>query len=229
MKKTKRLSAPIENFDKANSYSVENAIEILKKVPPAKFDETVEMSFKLGVDPKHADQMIRGSVMLPGGTGKTKKVLVFAKGDAAAEAKEAGADFVGDKDLLDKVQGGWMDFDAVVATPDMMKDIAILGKLLGPRGIMPSPKNNTVTPKVKKAIEDLKKGKVDFRVNKEGCINLPIGKISFDKDKIKENAVTVISAILRAKPQSLKGKYLRKLSMSATMSHGVKIDLASLS
>jgi large subunit ribosomal protein L1 len=172
--------------------------------------------------------MVRSSVMLPNGTGKTKKVLVFAKGDSAQEAKNAGADFVGDADLIDKVLKGWLDFEAVVATPDMMKDISKLGRVLGTKGLMPSPKSGTVTTNVQKAVNDLKAGKVDFKVNKAGDINLPIGKMSFDANKICENAKAVIDAVLKAKPASSKGKYIKKLAISATMNHGFRIDVNQL-
>jgi len=222
---SKRLKEAYSLFDSSKVYLLEESVEILKKFPPAKFNETIELAFKLGVDPKHADQMVRGAVMLPAGTGKVKRVLVFAKGDSAAEAKNAGADFVGDKDMIDKVTGGWLDFEAVVATPDMMKELGKLGKILGTRGLMPSPKNGTVTTNVSKAVKEIKSGLVEFRVNKAGDVNLPIGKISFDKKGICDNAMAVITAIIKAKPAAVKGRYIKKIAISSTMSAGLKLDV----
>ncbi|MBU0650858.1 50S ribosomal protein L1 [bacterium] len=224
--KSKRLRESEKLVDKNKVYTVEEAVSILKKVPPVKFDETIEISFKLGVDPKHADQMVRGSVVLPHGTGKEKRVLVFAKGDVAKQAKEAGADYVGDQDLVDKILKGWFDFDAVIAVPDMMKDIAKLGRALGTRGLMPNPKTGTVTNDVAKATKELKSGKIDFKVNKAADINIAIGKISFDEKSIAENIKAIIDGVVKAKPVSSKGKYLKKISISATMGHGVSLDLS---
>ena len=228
MKLSKRFKESEKLIDKDKLYPLQEAVDLLKKVKPVKFDETVEMSFTLGVDPKHADQMVRGSVLLPAGTGKTKRVLVFAKGDSAKEAKEAGADYVGDADFIQKVTDGWLDFDAVVATPDMMKEIGKLGRVLGTRGLMPSPKTGTVTTNISKAVNELKSGKLDFKVNKVGDINLPIGKISFDSEKIKSNATAIIDAILKAKPTAAKGEYIKKAAIAATMSPGIRLDVSEL-
>ncbi len=225
---SKRIKQAKELVDAEASYELRDAVEIIKKVPPVKFDETVELSFKLGVDPRHADQMVRGSVLLPHGTGKTKIVLVFAKGDSAKDAKDAGADFVGDDDLIEKIQKGWFEFDAVVATPDMMKDIAKLGKALGTKGLMPSPKAGTVTPNVKNAVTELKAGKLDFRVDKASGIHVAVGKISFNEDQIVENAVAVIEAIQKAKPSVAKGQYMKSAHIASTMGIGVRLDIASL-
>jgi len=227
MKRSRRLRDSDKSVDEKTLYSLKEGVKILKQVPPAKFDETVELSFKLGVDSKHADQVVRGSVLLPHGLGKTKKVLVFAKGEEAKKAEEAGADYVGDQDYISQIQKGWTDFDVVVSTPSMMKDIAKLGKILGTKGLMPSPKNGTVTMKVEQAVKELKAGKVSFRVDKANDIHLPIGKISFSEEHIEENAQSIIDAVSKAKPAVCKGKYIRKVALSATMSLGVRIDTTS--
>ena len=206
------------------TYSIEDAIPLMQKVKFAKFDETVEMSLKLGVDPKHADQMVRGTVVLPHGLGKSKRVLAIAGGEKQKEATEAGADVVGGEELVDKIQGGWMDFDAVVATPDMMRAVGKLGKVLGPRGLMPNPKTGTVTTDIAKAVKEIKAGKVEFRVDKTGIIHAPIGKLSFGTDKLKENADALIGAVIKAKPSAAKGKYVKGLSLSSTMGPGIKVD-----
>jgi len=209
-------------------YSLEEAVALLKKVSYAKFDETVEVAMKLGVDPKHADQMVRGTVVLPNGLGKSKKVIVIASGDKVKDAREAGADEVGSEELVERIAGGWMDFDAVVATPDMMRSVGKLGKILGPRGLMPNPKTGTVTFEVAKAVREIKAGKVEFRVDKTGVIHAPCGKIRFDEKNLYENARALIDAVLRAKPPSSKGKYVRSISISSTMSPGIWVDEASV-
>jgi large subunit ribosomal protein L1 len=206
-------------------YLLEEAIPLLKKIKFAKFDETVEVHMRLGVDPKHADQMVRGTVLMPNGLGKSKKVLVIASGDKLKEAEEAGADFVGGEDMVNKIQSeSWTDFDAVVATPDMMRSVGKLGKILGPRGLMPNPKTGTVTVEVGKAVKEVKAGKVEFRVDKTGIIHAPVGKISFDSDKLLENAASLISAVIKAKPSVAKGKYVRSATICSTMSPGVAVD-----
>src|SRR6187397_3426422 len=205
-------------------YSLEEAIPLIQKVKYAKFDETVEMAMRLGVDPKHADQMVRGTVVLPHGLGKSKKVLAIAGGDKQREATEAGADHVGGEEMVDKIQGGFMDFDAVVATPDMMRAVGKLGKVLGPRGLMPNPKTGTVTPNVAQAIREIKAGKVEFRVDKTGIIHAPVGKTSFASQSLIENAHALVDNIIKAKPSAAKGKYLKSVTVSSTMGPGVGID-----
>ena len=205
-------------------YSIEEAIPLVQKVKYAKFDETVELAMRLGVDPKHADQMVRGTVVLPHGLGKSKKVLAIAGADKQKEATEAGADFVGGDELVEKILGGWIDYDAVVATPDMMRAVGRLGKVLGPRGLMPNPKTGTVTMDVKTAIEETKAGKVEYRVDKTGVIHSPVGKVSFDPDKLQENTRVLINAVIKAKPTTAKGRYLKKINLAATMSPGVLLD-----
>jgi large subunit ribosomal protein L1 len=205
-------------------YSIEEAVPLLQKVKYAKFDETVEMALRLGVDPKHADQMVRGTVVLPHGLGKSKKVLVIAGADKQKEASDAGADHVGGEELVEKITGGWMDFDAVVATPDMMRAVGRLGKVLGPRGLMPNPKTGTVTPDVRKAVQEIKAGKVEFRVDKTGIIHAPVGKTSFATQKLVDNAHALVESIVKAKPAAAKGKYLKSVTLSSTMSPGIAID-----
>ncbi len=215
-------------IDPQKRYSLREALELVKKmseVAKRNFDETVELAVRLGVDPRHADQMVRGAVTLPHGTGKEVRVLVFAKGDKAKEAEEAGADFVGAEELVQKIQKeGWLEFDKAVATPDMMPLVGRLGRILGPRGLMPNPKTGTVTMDVAKAVQELKKGKVEFRVDKAGNIHVPIGKVSFDVDKLQENARAVLEALWRAKPAAAKGQYFRSVTVSSTMGPGVKVD-----
>ncbi|MDQ3348356.1 MAG: 50S ribosomal protein L1 [Acidobacteriota bacterium] len=205
-------------------HTIEDAIPLMQKVKFAKFDETVEIALRLGVDPKHADQMVRGTVVLPHGLGRTKRVLAIAGGDKQKDALEAGADFVGGEELVDKIQGGWMDFDAVVATPDMMRAVGKLGKVLGPRGLMPNPKTGTVTPDIARAVREIKAGKVEFRVDKTGIVHAPIGKASFPTQNLVENAHALVDSVVRAKPSAAKGKYLKSVTLSSTMGPGIVID-----
>ena len=205
-------------------YTIEEAIPLVQKVKFAKFDETVDMSLRLGVDPKHADQMVRGTVVLPHGLGKSKRVLAIAGGEKQKEAADAGADIVGGEEMVEKIQGGFMDFDAVVATPDMMRAVGKLGKVLGPRGLMPNPKTGTVTVDIAKAIREIKAGKVEFRVDKTGIIHAPVGKTSFATDSLVANAHALVDSIVKAKPAAAKGKYLRSVTLSSTMGPGVRID-----
>ncbi len=209
-------------------YPLRDAIQTAKDAAFARFDETVEVALRLGVDPKHADQMVRGTVVLPHGLGKTARVLVFASGDKMREAEAAGADVVGGDELAKEIEGGRLDFDAVVATPDMMRVVGRLGKVLGPRGLMPNPKAGTVTLDVAKAVQDIKAGKVEFRVDKTGIIHAPVGKLSFGVDKLKENADALIGAVIKAKPSAAKGKYVKAASLSSTMGPGIKVDEAAL-
>jgi large subunit ribosomal protein L1 len=209
-------------------HTVEEAIPLIQKVKYTKFDETVEMSIRLGVDPKHADQMVRGTVVLPHGLGKSKKVLVIANAEKQREATEASADAVGGEELVEKILGGWQDFDAVVATPDMMRAVGKLGKVLGPRGLMPNPKTGTVTTDVAKAVREIKAGKVEFRVDKAGVVHAPVGRISFDAANLVANAHALMDSIMKAKPSAAKGRYVRSVTMSSTMGPGVVIDTANL-
>ena len=209
-------------------YKLDEAVPLLQKIKYAKFDETVELALRLGVDPKHADQMVRGTVVLPHGLGKAKRVLVIASGEKVREAQEAGADIVGGEDVVAKIQGGWVDFDAVIATPDMMKSAGRLGKVLGPRGLMPNPKTGTVTFDIAKAVKEEKAGKVEFRTDKTGIVHVPVGKISFTAGKLVENASTLLNAVLKAKPTTSKGKYFRSVTLASTMSPGISIDTAAM-
>jgi len=227
-KLNKRYDAATKKLEPEKHYTLDEAVRLIKDMPGAKFDESVDISFRLGVDPKHADQMVRGAVVLPHGIGKTVRVAVFAKGDKDREAREAGADTVGAEDLVEKVQGGWTDFDTAIATPDLMGQVGRLGKVLGPRGLMPNPKLGTVTFDVSKAVREAKAGKVEFRVDKAGNIHTPVGKKSFTPENIQANAMAVIEAIVRAKPSAAKGTYLRTVTMSTTMGPGVTIDAAEL-
>jgi large subunit ribosomal protein L1 len=208
--------------------SLEEAVPLVQKLKFAKFDETVELSIRLGVDPKHADQMVRGTVVLPHGLGKTKKVLAIAGGEKQKEAKDAGADEVGGEEMVEKIQGGWMDFEAVVATPDMMRAVGRLGKVLGPRGLMPNPKTGTVTFDIGKAVREIKAGKVEFRVDKTGIVHAPVGKASFDAARLLENAHALVDSIVKARPAAAKGKYMKSITLSSTMGPGVKIDTATV-
>ena len=210
-------------------YTVSEAMELVKKTATAKFDETVEMHVRLGVDPKYADQQVRGAVVLPHGTGKTKRVLVFAKGDKVAEAENAGADYAGSDEFVAKIQGGWFDFDVAVATPDMMGVVGRLGKILGPRGLMPNPKLGTVTMDLEKAIREIKAGKVEYRTDKAGNIHVPIGKVSFDSAKLADNYRTLLETLIKAKPSGAKGQYVRTITVATTMGPGVPVQLTSRS
>jgi large subunit ribosomal protein L1 len=205
---------------------LEDAIPLVQQVKFAKFDETVEMALRLGVDPKHADQMVRGTVVLPHGLGRSKRVLAIAVGEKQKEAEDCGADIVGGEEIVEKIQSGWIDFEAVVATPDMMRSVGKLGKVLGPRGLMPNPKTGTVTVEIGKAVKEIKAGKVEFRVDKTGIIHAPIGKVSFPKQNLIDNAQAIVSSVMKAKPAAAKGKYLRSLTVSSTMGPGVKVDPA---
>ena len=209
-------------------YGLQEACELVKQAAYAKFNETVELAIRLGVDPKRADQMVRGTTVLPHGTGKKVRILVFAKGEKEQEAREAGADIVGADDLLEKIQGGWLEFDSAIATPDLMSSVGKLGKVLGPRGLMPNPKTGTVTFEVGKAIEEIRKGRVEYKVDKAGNVHVPIGKVSFDVSQITENAQAVFSSVVKAKPSSSKGKYLKSATMSSTMGPGVPLECATL-
>jgi large subunit ribosomal protein L1 len=211
------------------AYEAGEAIDLAKRQAFAKFDEGLDLSVRLGVDPKHADQMVRGTVVLPHGTGKEARILVFASGEKVKEAEEAGADHVGGEEMAKKVQGGWLDFDAVVSTPDMMKEVGKLGRVLGPRGLMPNPKAGTVTFDVAKAVEEIKAGKVEFRVDKAGVMHAPFGRVSFEADALRENLSALIGAILRAKPSSSKGRYVESATISSTMGPGILLDEASVS
>ena len=209
-------------------YELREAVELICNIKYAKFDETVEVALRLGVDPRHADQMVRGTVVLPHGTGKSKRVLAVAAGDSAKEAQEAGADFVMGEEAIEKIQGGWLDFDAIVTTPDMMRGLSRLGKVLGPRGLMPNPKTGTVTTEIGKAVREIKGGKVEFRVDKTAIIHAPVGKVSFSAQALEDNARSLITAVLRAKPSSAKGKYVQSATISSTMGPGVTLDLSAL-
>ena len=224
MSKSKRYIENTDKIDINKDYNLDEAIDIISSSVSVKFDETVDLAINLGVDPKHADQVIRGIVSLPHGTGKKMKVLVIAKGEKVDEALEAGADYAGDKEFLDKIKSGWTDVDVIIATPDMMVEVGKLGKVLGPRKLMPNPKSGTVTPNIKSAVSEVKKGKIEFRVDKNGIIHTIIGKTSFDNSKLTENCKTIMNAIMKAKPNSLKGVYLKKLTLSSTMGPGIKLD-----
>lgn len=224
-KKGKKYRAALEKIEPNKKYTLEDGLTKIKEISFAKFDETVELTMWLGVDPRKADQLVRGTVVLPNGLGgKAKVVVVVAQGDKVREAQDAGADFAGGDDIVDKIKGGWLDFDALIATPDMMGKIGQLGKVLGPRGLMPNPKTGTVTMDVKTAIEETKAGKVEYRVDKTGVIHSPVGKVSFDTAKLAENTRVLISAVMKAKPTTAKGRYLKKINLAATMSPGVLLD-----
>ncbi len=225
MKTSKRYAESAKLIDKTKEYGIKEALEIIEKMPKTKFDETVELHVKLGVDSKHADQQVRGTVVLPNGTGKTQKVLVFAKGPKAEEAQKAGADFVGAEELIPKIQNeNWFDYDVIVATPDMMGVVGRLGKVLGPKGLMPNPKSGTVTMDVTKAINEIKSGKVEYRLDKTNIIHLGFGKVSFGSDKLQENYETIMNAIIKAKPAAAKGQYIRSISIATTMGPGIYIE-----
>ena len=223
-KKSKKLRAATEGLDLDAQHSLEDAVSMLKKLHVVNFDQSVDVAVRLGVDPRHADQMVRGAVALPHGIGKNVRVLVFAKGDKVAEAREAGADFVGGQDLVEKIQGGWMDFDKVAATPDMMGSVGKIGRLLGPRGMMPNPKTGTVTFDIGKCVSDLKSGKIDFRVEKAGIIHAPIGRMSFEESQLADNFRSLMETLVRMKPATAKGTYVKSVSMSGTMTPGIWVD-----
>jgi large subunit ribosomal protein L1 len=222
----KKFEEALKKVDREKRYTMEEALDILPQLSYAKFDETVELALRLGVDPRHADQMVRGSVALPNGLGKTVKILVFAKGQKEKEAQDAGADYVGAEDLIEQIQKGWMDFDKTIATPDVMGMVSKLGKILGPRGLMPNPKVGTVTFDVAKTVKEMKAGRVEFRVDKAGNLHVPVGKISFGKEKLLENLNSLLEVVLRLKPPSSKGTYVKGMAVSTTMSPGIKIDPA---
>jgi large subunit ribosomal protein L1 len=224
-KRGKKYTAALEKFEPNKKYNLEEAVGKVKEIAFAKFDETVELTMWLGVDPRKADQLVRGTIVLPHGLGgKAKVIVVITQGDKIREAEEAGADFAGGDELVDKIKGGWLDFDAVIATPDMMRSVGTLGKVLGPRGLMPNPKTGTVTMDVKNAIQETKAGKVEYRVDKTGVIHSPVGKVSFNEANLLENTKTLINAVIKAKPTTAKGRYLKKINLAATMSPGVLLD-----
>ncbi|MCH4171907.1 MAG: 50S ribosomal protein L1 [Lactobacillus sp.] len=226
-KRGKKYIEAAKQVEAGKSYPVNEAVDLVKKTNYAKFDATVEVAYNLSVDPKQADQQIRGALVLPNGTGKTQKVVVFAEGDQAKQAEEAGADIVGSDDLVEKIQGGWLDFDVAVATPPMMAKVGRLGRVLGPKGLMPNPKTGTVTMDVTKAINDIKSGQVTYRVDKQGIVHAPIGKVSFTEDQLLENFRSLQDTIVRARPASAKGNYIKSLSITSTFGPGVKVDIAS--
>lgn len=228
-KRGKKYQDSVKVFDKVELFEIDGALDIIEKTAKAKFDETVEVHIRLNVDGRHADQQVRGAIVLPHGTGKTKKVLVFAKGEKAHEAEAAGADYVGAEELAQKIQTeSWFDFDVVVATPDMMGVVGRLGKILGPKGLMPNPKSGTVTMDITKAMEEIKAGKVEYRLDKTNIVHTPIGKVSFGKDKLKDNFNTLIDAVIKARPPAAKGHYLKSVTIAATMGPGVKLNTQKL-
>ncbi len=224
----KKMNAAAVKVDRSRNYSVNDGVDLVKGAAYAKFDETVDVAVRLGVDPRHADQMVRGAVVLPNGLGKEVRVLVFAKGEKEKEARDAGADFVGAEDLVTKIQEGWFGFDTAIATPDMMGVVGKIGKLLGPRGLMPNPKVGTVTFDIGRAVKESKSGKVEFRVEKAGIVHAPVGKTSFTADVLKENLLALVDALVKAKPSAAKGTYIKKISISSTMGPGVKLDIADV-
>lgn len=226
-KKGKKYQDALKLVDRDTVYQVEEAIELVKKTATANFDETVEVAVRLGVDPKKADQQIRGAVVLPNGTGKTQRVLVFAKGEKAKEAEAAGADYVGDEDFINKINQGWFEFDVIVATPDMMAQVGKLGRVLGPKGLMPNPKTGTVTFDITKAVNEIKAGKVEYRVDKAGNIHVPIGKVSFETEKLIENFKTIIETLVKVKPAAAKGTYMKNVAVASTMGPGVRVNASA--
>jgi len=228
-KQSKRYKQAAELFDRQTHYNLAEAVDILKQMPTRKFDETVELAFRLGVDPRQADQLVRGTVVLPHGLGKSVRVAVFAKGEAATEAEAAGADFVGAEDLVERINGGWTDFDVAIATPDMMGQVGRLGRILGPRGLMPNPKSGTMTPDAARAVREAKAGRVEYRVDRTANVHTPVGKASFDARRLRENAQALIDAIVRARPSAAKGQYMRSVTLSTTMGPGIRLDRTALS
>lgn len=220
----KKYQDALKQFDRGQLYEVRQAVDMVKQIAPAKFDETVEVAVRLGVNPKHADQQVRGAVVLPHGTGKTVRVLVFAKGDKAKDAEVAGADVVGAEDVIQRIQEGWLDFDVAIATPDMMGLVGRLGRVLGPKGLMPNPKTGTVTMDVAKAVQDSKAGKIEYRVDRAGIVHAPIGKVSFSADNLEQNFQALMDALIKAKPTGAKGQYVRTVTLSSTMGPGVRIN-----
>jgi large subunit ribosomal protein L1 len=227
-KSAKKHSEAMSKIDRTKVYPLGTAVDVVKQTAYAKFDETVDVAVKLGVDPRHADQMVRGAVVLPNGLGKDVRVLVFAKGEKEKEALDAGADFVGADDLVAKIQGGWFEFDTAIATPDMMGVVGKIGKLLGPRGLMPNPKVGTVTFEVSRAVKESKAGKVEFRVEKAGIVHAPVGKVSFDTEMLKGNLLALVEALVKAKPSAAKGTYIKKISLSSTMGAGINLDISDV-
>lgn len=229
MSKTgKKLAAASEKIDRSKVYPIATALDVIKQTSFVKFDETVDVAVRLGVDPRHADQMVRGAVVLPNGLGKDVRVLVFAKGEKEKEALDAGADYVGSEDLVAKIQEGWFEFDTAIATPDMMGVVGKIGKILGPRGLMPNPKVGTVTFEVARAVKESKAGKVEFRVEKAGIVHAPVGKVSFDAEKLKGNLLALVEALVKAKPSAAKGTYIKKISVSSTMGPGINLDISDV-
>jgi large subunit ribosomal protein L1 len=225
MKLAKRYKAAVESYDSEKKFSVEEAVEVVKKNATAKFDETVEVVARLGVDPRHSDQQVRGTVVLPHGVGKTVKVLVITKGEKEKEAKEAGADLVGSDEFIAKIKEGWLDVDKIIATPDVMSDVGKLGKILGPKGLMPNPKSGTVTFDVARAVKEVKAGKIEYRTDKGGNVHVPVGKASFEKEKLVDNVTVFLREIMRSKPAAAKGQYIKTLCVSSTMGPGVRLDV----
>lgn len=223
-KRSKKYQAALEKFDATSSYSIEEAVKLAQETSTVNFDASVEVAFRLGIDTRKNDQQIRGAIVLPHGTGKSQRVLVFAKGEKLKEAQEAGADYAGDQEFVEKINGGWFDFDVIVATPDMMGEVGKLGRVLGPKGLMPNPKTGTVTMDVKKAVEEIKAGKVEYRAEKSGIVHAAIGKVSFDTEKLVENFKTLHDALIKAKPASSKGTYFKTVAVSSTMGPGIKVD-----
>jgi len=224
----KQIKKAKEQIDRSQVYGLEEALELIKESSFVKFDESVDMSIRLGVDPRKADQMVRGAVVLPNGLGKSVRVLVFTKGEKAQEAEAAGADFVGGDELAEKIQGGWFDFDTAIAAPDMMGVVGKIGRLLGPRGLMPNPKVGTVTMDIARAVEEAKSGKIEYRVEKAGIVHAPVGRVSFEVDKLRENVLSLVDVLVKAKPSSAKGTYLKKVSISSTMGAGINLDVSAL-
>ena len=228
MKASRRHTSAAHMVDRSRTYTVEEAIDLLQKLPKAKFDETVEVAMQLGVDPRKPEQTVRGTVALPHGTGRKVRVVAVCQGDQAREAQEAGADVVGFTDVVEKIQGGWIDFDVMVAAPDTMREVGKLGKLLGPRGLMPSPKSGTVTPNVGQAVREVKAGKIEFKIDKNANLHVPVGKVSFAADQLKTNSLAAFDAVLKAKPSSSRGDYLKSATLSSTMGPGIRLDIKGI-